>query len=146
MAAILVLLLLAQVPILQSENGTVTGAIRSATGKPAAGVRVTAMVPPNSVDDVPRERVDEQLPDGFAPEPFTDGGQVPSRRAGADLARKSDFGTYPRVIVAIGCAIHVGLLCPEDYQGQRDLRGVLPTSFAGMRRAVLSCPKYRLLS
>jgi hypothetical protein len=42
------LLILAALLLVQSPNGTATGLIRSATGQPAAGVRVAAMTVPNS--------------------------------------------------------------------------------------------------
>jgi len=51
MLAFLVSLLLVQAPNLPSLNGTVTGALHTSLGKPAAGVRVTALVPPASSDE-----------------------------------------------------------------------------------------------
>lgn len=47
MFAILLLVLFAQqATVLSNESGVVTGRVRTAAGKPLAGVRVTAMVPP----------------------------------------------------------------------------------------------------
>jgi hypothetical protein len=45
---LLLLLLLAQIPNPQAQNGAVTGVLRTSAGKPASGVRITAMVPPES--------------------------------------------------------------------------------------------------
>jgi hypothetical protein len=51
MLKFLVLALLTQIPNLPALNGTVTGVLRNASGKPAAGVRVSAVVPPSSATD-----------------------------------------------------------------------------------------------
>ncbi len=49
MLAILLLVLFSQqAPVLVSDNGTIAGTLRTADGKPAVGVRVTAMVPPGN--------------------------------------------------------------------------------------------------
>jgi hypothetical protein len=51
MLEILLLILLGlQNPVLSSDNGVVAGRLRTADGKPAAGVRVTAMLPPADGD------------------------------------------------------------------------------------------------
>ncbi|HLQ78831.1 MAG TPA: hypothetical protein VK210_15850, partial [Terriglobia bacterium] len=55
MKAFLLTLLLALVqgiPALPGQTGTVTGVLRTAAGEPAARVRVSAMVPPESAVDV----------------------------------------------------------------------------------------------
>jgi len=52
MMSFLLVLLLSQNPNLQSQNGAVTGVLRTAAGKPAVGVRVTALVPPASPTDI----------------------------------------------------------------------------------------------
>ena len=50
MITILLTMLLAQgIPALPGESGTVSGVLHTAAGDPAAGVRVSAMVPPESV-------------------------------------------------------------------------------------------------
>jgi len=47
--AFLLTLLMAQgIPTLQGESGTVSGVVRTSAGTPAAGVRVSAMVPPDA--------------------------------------------------------------------------------------------------
>jgi len=52
-ALLLILTLLLQgIPPLPSRSGTVTGIVKSADGSPAANVRVVAMIPPDSPDDV----------------------------------------------------------------------------------------------
>src|SRR5262245_1212332 len=52
MFALLLTLLLAQgIPVLPGETGTVSGVIRTSIGTPAAGVRVSAMVPPEVAAD-----------------------------------------------------------------------------------------------
>jgi len=51
MHAFLALFLFAQIPNLQTQNGEVTGVLHTAAGQPAAGVRITAMVPPASATD-----------------------------------------------------------------------------------------------
>jgi len=50
LTALILLALLQQVPNLPTEYGTVEGVLRNAAGKPAAGVRVTAMMPPDPLD------------------------------------------------------------------------------------------------
>jgi hypothetical protein len=52
MFAFLFLLLLAQISNPQAQDGSVTGILRTTTGRPASGIRVTAMVPPQSPSDV----------------------------------------------------------------------------------------------
>ena len=54
MRMLLTLFLLAQQGFISSDNGTVTGVLRTTSGKPAVGVRVTAMAPPGVVEDVSR--------------------------------------------------------------------------------------------
>lgn len=53
MIAFLLTLLLAQgIPTSPGESGTVSGVVRTSAGTPAAGVRVSAMVPPDRATDV----------------------------------------------------------------------------------------------
>jgi hypothetical protein len=51
MLTFLVVALLTQIPNLPALNGTVTGVLRNASGRPAAGVRVSAVVPPAAGTD-----------------------------------------------------------------------------------------------
>src|SRR5262245_1897638 len=49
--AFLLLLLLQGIPALPNQTGTVSGVLRAADGKPAAGVRVSAMARPDNPQD-----------------------------------------------------------------------------------------------
>src|SRR5689334_19303784 len=51
MLQFLLFAILLQIPNLPALNGAVTGVVRTAAGKPAAGVRVSAVVPPASATD-----------------------------------------------------------------------------------------------
>lgn len=50
LGSLILLLLMQQAPNGPSEDGVVEGVLKTSAGRPAAGVRVTAVVPPTSDD------------------------------------------------------------------------------------------------